>query len=62
MDWFYHNFTKEIINQTNRVDFIDIYQVGDLVYKTRSGNAVLVKLETEEIENMVQEQCLQNIY
>jgi len=55
MKIFYHNFTKNIVNETERMDFIDEYEEDDIVYKSEAGNACLEKLEIDEIANLLSE-------
>ena len=55
MKTYYHNVTRDIVNQSDVVEFIDYYFEGDVVYKSEAGNACIELLIDEEIEALKQE-------
>ncbi|MDH8700835.1 hypothetical protein M2138_000169 [Dysgonomonadaceae bacterium PH5-43] len=46
---FYHNISREQLNETDRIDLMDMYTDGDLLYKSEAGNALLYEVSKEEI-------------
>ena len=52
MNIFYHNLTKEIVNETEKLDFMDNYDNGDIIYKSEAGNAILLKIEGDELQSL----------
>ena len=52
MKTFYHNITKNLLNETDESEFLDYYEDGDVVYTTVSGVAILELLTSEEITNL----------
>ena len=55
MKTFYHNTSRDIINETDLVEFMDLYEDEDLIYKTESGDAILIKIEGNELDDLIKE-------
>ena len=54
--YYYHNTTKDILNKSDVVDFMDEYEEGDVIFKTENGNAILHKVTESELVDMKREQ------
>lgn len=55
MKVFYHNISKEIMNETDMIDFMDEYDLGDILYTSTAGNALMEKIEIEKLTEMAKE-------
>jgi len=55
MKVFYHNISKEIMNETDLIDFMDEYDLGNILYRSMSGNAMMEKITTKELVEMTKE-------
>jgi hypothetical protein len=52
---FYHNISKEIMNETDLIDFMNEYDLGNICYKSEAGNALMIKLDYKELTEMTKE-------
>ena len=52
---FYHNLSKNIVNESERMDFMETYDNGDVIYKSEAGNALLLEIKPDELLNMISE-------
>lgn len=48
MKTFYHNLTKAVLNEPTLIDFLESVDDGDLVYFSRTGNALLYNIEKRD--------------
>lgn len=55
MRTWYHNITKLIFNESDRFDFIEEYDKGDVVYKSEDGCAILYIVEQKELDEIQRE-------
>lgn len=55
MKIYYHNINKDILNETDSIEFIESYDDGDKVYKSEAGNACISPLTEKEINDLKKE-------
>ena len=46
---FFHNITKDILNEREFSDFINSYEEGDAIFTSEGGSAIICKLKKEEL-------------
>lgn len=55
MKIYYHNINKDLLNESDAIEFMEVYEDGDKVYKSEAGNACIEQLTPQEIKDLKQQ-------
>jgi hypothetical protein len=55
MKTYYHNMNRDLLNESDSIEFIESYEDGDKVYKSEDGCAYIYPLNQQEIDDLKKE-------